>query len=364
MKSFEIFRSKDPQVSAWLQNNGYRNGFQEKRKKALQNSKKQEETDVKNKEVIFSIGKYTHSKIPSLASRQTMPELRSNMTTEAQGREHLKNLDEMPVAISSQAVKRVVYQEKSEPTQMFAKNAEGPGRRGFSSPPVHELHNGHAIKGRPNLLRRYSSLSSSSDIPVQIRNNNVRLRKYSCPECYIPARIPERDHRKDGEIETYGFGKKTLNAATNSSQQLAAKSSNQTSGRKLREQTIDHTIEALKGKSILEVKIPRVEEKYAERRKDNTVKKHFKNPFFVAATDINANAIAPNSRGQMSGCSSEGSDGDLGLTLYEEESLQSYSLEVQPNSRRNNFLSSMYSRRGTMLTWLGEVNRHNPQFWS
>ena len=90
-ESFEIFRSKDPQVSAWLQNNGYRNGFQEKRKKALQNSKKQEETDVKNKEVIFSIGKYTHSKIPSLASRQTMPELRSNMTTEAQAESTWKN---------------------------------------------------------------------------------------------------------------------------------------------------------------------------------------------------------------------------------------------------------------------------------
>ena len=66
----------------------------------------------------------------------------------------------------------------------------------------------------------------------------------------------------------------------------------------------------------------------------------------------------------MSDCSSESSDGDLGLTLYEEDSLQSYSLEVQPKSRRNNFPSSMYSRRGTMLTWLGEVNRHNPQFWS
>ena len=364
MKSFEIFRSKDPQVSAWLKNNGYRNGFQEKGEKALQNSKKQEETDVKNKELKFSIGKYMHSKIPSLASRQTIPELRSNMTAEAHGRGPVKNLDEMPVAISSQAVKQVVYQEKSEPAQMFAKNAEGPGRRSFSSPPVNELHNGHAIKGRPNLLRRYSSLSSSSDIPVQIRNNNVRLRKYSCPEHYIPARILERDHREDGEIKTYGFGKKTLDAATNSSQQLATKSSNQTSGRKLREQTIDHTVQALKGKSILEVKIPRVEEKYAERRKDNTVRKHFKNSFLVAATDINANEIAPNSRGQMSDCSSESSDGDLGFTLYEEESLQSYSLEVEPNSRRNNFPSSMYSRRGTMLTWLGEVNRHNPQFWS
>jgi len=108
MKSFEIFRSKDPQVSAWLQNNDFRNrrssGFQEKGEKAAQKSKKQEENDVKHKEVKFSIGKYMHSKIPSLASRRTIPELRSTMTAEA----HLKSLDEIPVAISSQAVKRVV----------------------------------------------------------------------------------------------------------------------------------------------------------------------------------------------------------------------------------------------------------------
>lgn len=364
MRSFEIFRSKDPQVSAWLQNNGYRNGFQEKGEKALQNSKMQEEPDVKNKNVKFSIGKYVHSKIPSLASRQTLPELRTNKTAEAHGRGHLKNLDELRLAISSEAVKRVVYQEKSEPPQTFAKNAMGPRTRTFSSP---QLHNDHAIKGRPNLSRRYSSFSSSSDIPVQIRNNNVWLRKYSCPEHYIPAKILEKDQGEDGELETYGFGKNlTLNATSNFAQQLATKSSNQTSGRKSREQTKDHTTQALKGKSILEDKIPpRVDEKYAKRQKDNTARKDFKNSHFVTSTDMNANEIVPISSGQMSGCLSESSDEDVSqFTLNEEESLQSYSLEVQPKSRRNNFPSSMYSRRGTMLTWLGEVNRYNPQFWS
>ena len=362
MRSFEIFRSKDPQVSAWLQNNGYRNGFQEKGEKALQNSKIQEETEVKNKEVKFSIGKYMHSKIPSLASRQTLPELRKNKTAEACDRGHLKNVDEtVPVAISSQALKRVVYQEKSEPAQTFVKSSKGPRIRTFSSP---QLHNDHAIKGRPKLSRRCSSFSSSSDIPVQIRNNNVCLRKYSCPEHYIPTKILERDQGEDGGLETHGFGKKTLNAATSFTRQLATKSSNQTSGRKSREQSIDHTTQALKGKSILEVKIARVEEKYAERRKDNTVGKDFKNSLFVTASDANAKEIIPNSGWQMSDCSSESSDRDLDFTLYEEDSLQSYSLEVQPNSRRNNFPSSMYSRRGTMLTWLGEVNRHNPQSWS
>ena len=368
MKSFEIFRSKDPQVSAWLQNNGFRNrrsnGLQEKGEKAAQSSKKQEENDVKHKEVKFSIGKYMHSKIPSLTSRQTIPEWRSNLTAET----HLKSLDEIPVAISSQVVKRVVYQEKSEPSQTFAKNSKGPRIRRFSSPPITELSNDHAVIGRPNLSRRYSSFSSSSDrpsnTPVQIRNNNVRLRKYSFPEHYIPARILERDPREDHkELETYGFGKKTINASTNVSQQLATESLDQTSERMLREKTIDQQTQALKGKSILEVKIPGMEKKY-ERRKDNTVRKGLKDSLFVTATDINANEIDPYSRGKMSGCSSESGDEDLGFSVYEDESLQSYSVEVQPKSTRNDLPSSMYSRRGTMLTWLGEVNRNNPQFWS
>lgn len=372
MKSFEIFRSKDPQVSAWLQNNGYRNwrlnGFEEKGEKAAQSSKKEEENDVKNKEVRFSIGKYMHSKIPSLAFKQTIPELRSNMT-EAHGTRRLKNMDEIPAAMSSQAVKRVVYQEKTETAQTFSKNTEGPRIRRFSSLPINELHNGRTVKGRPNLSRRYSSFSSSSDtpsnIPVLIRNNNIRLRKYSCPEYYTAMRIQESDQREDGELESYGFGKKAMNVSTNFSQQLATESRNQTSlGRKLRERNISQRRDAQMGKSILDVKTPCGGNKYAVRRKDNSVRKEFKDSLFVTATDLNANEIVPNSRGRMSGCSSQSSDEDLGFNLYEEDSLQSYSWEVPPKSVRNNFPSSMYNRRGTMLTWLGEVNRNNPQLWS
>lgn len=370
MKSFEIFRSKDPQVSAWLQNNGYRNrhsnGFQEKEEKPVQSSKKEEENDVKSKEVKFSVGKYMHSKIPTLAFRQTIPELRSNMAAGVQSRGHLKNM-----AKSSKEAKRAVSLEKSEPAQMFSKNSEGVIVRSFSSPPINEFHNGHSVKSRPNLSRRYSmaTFSSSSDrpsnIPVQIRNNNVRLRKYSCPENYISTRKLDRDQREDVELGIYGFGKKTTNASTTFSQQLATESTNQTSqGRKLREQTIDQQRQALKGKSVLKVEIPGVENEYAERRKDNIARKDFKDSLFVTATDINANEVVPESRGQMFSCSSESSDGNLAFSLNEEDSLQSYSLDVQPMSTRSNFPSSMYSRRGAMLTWLGEVNRNNPQFWS
>ena len=370
MKSFEIFRSKDPQVSAWLQNNGYRNrhsnGFQEKEEKPVQSSKKEEENDVKSKEVKFSVGKYMHSKIPTLAFRQTIPELRSNMAAGVQSRGHLKNM-----AKSSKEAKRAVSLEKSEPAQMFSKNSEGVIVRSFSRPPINEFHNGHSVKSRPNLSRRYSmaTFSSSSDrpsnIPVQIRNNNVRLRKYSCPENYISTRKLDRDQREDVELGIYGFGKKTTNASTTFSQQLATESTNQTSqGRKLREQTIDQQRQALKGKSVLKVEIPGVENEYAERRKDKIARKDFKDSLFVTATDINANEIVPESRGRMFSCSSESSDGNLAFSLNEEDSLQSYSLDVQPMSTRSNFPSSMYSRRGAMLTWLGEVNRNNPQFWS
>ena len=372
MKSFEIFRSKDPQVSAWLQNNGYRNrhsnGIQEKEEKPVQSSKKEEENDVKSKEVKFSVGKYMHSKIPTLAFRQTIPELRSNMAAGVQSRGHLKNM-----AKSSKEAKRAVSLEKSEPAQMFSKNSEGVIVRSFSSPPINEFHNynGHSVKSRPNLSRRYSmaTFSSSSDrpsnIPVQIRNNNVRLRKYSCPENYISTRKLDRDQREDVELGIYGFGKKTTNASATFSQQLATESTNQTSqGRQLREQTIDQQRQALKGKSVLKVEIPGVENEYAERRKDNIARKDFKDSLFVTATDINANEIVPESRGRMFSCSSESSGGNLAFSLNEEDSLQSYSLDVQPMSTRSNFPSSMYSRRGAMLTWLGEVNRNNPQFWS
>ena len=370
MKRFEIFRSKDPQVSSWLQNNGFRNrrsdSYQEKGENPAQRGNK--EADLQAKEVRFNTDEHVHSKVPSSLYKQTIPELRSNKTVTHAGRGCLKNMDEIPAVGSSHALKRVVYQENIDHTQTASNNTKGHRRiRSFSSPPNNELSNGHATgtKDRPSLTRTYSSFSLSSERPstVLIRNNNVRLRKYSCPE-YYTTRLLENDQGKGRELERYGFGRKIINqSSNNNSQQLAKEFVNQISpgqGSKLRE----NQRKKATGKSIMDIKTRRAENKYANRRKDaDSFRKELKDSHVVTATDLNANEISHNPRERVYGCSSESSDEDLGFNLYEEDSLQSYTLQVLPKPVRNIFPSSMYSKRGTMLSWLGEVNKNNPQLW-
>lgn len=374
MKRFEIFRSKDPQVSTWLQKNGFRNrrsnSYEEKGENTAQNCKK--ETELQAKEVRFNT-EYVHSKVPSSVYKQTILELRNNKTEAHAGRGCLKNMDNNPVVGSSHGLKRVVYQEKTEPTQTASNYTKGQRIRSFSSPPNNELNNGHATatKDRPSLARRYSTYSLSSDrhskIPVLIRNNNTRLRKYSCPEYYVTS-IQENDQIESRELERSGFRRKAINVSTNNSQQLAKESTNQTSPgqeRKLREQNADRRREAT-GKLIMDVKTLRGENKlYAKRRNNaDSFRKEFEDSHLVTTTDLNGNEISYNPKGRTHDYSSESSDEDLGFNFYEEDSLQSYTLEVLPKPMKNNFPSSIYSRRGTMLSWLGEVNRNNPQLWS
>lgn len=374
MKRFEIFRSKDPQVSAWLQKNGFRNhrsnSYEDKGENAAQRNKK--ETDLQTKGVRFNTEKFVHSKIPSPVYKQTIPELRNNSKAETHaGRGCLKNMDEIPaVGSQSKSLKRI-EEEKPEPEQTASIYRKGRKIRSFSSPPNNGLCNDHAnaTRDRPSLTRRYSTLSLSSNrpsnIPVLIRNNNIRLRKYSCPEYYISS-VRGYGQREDKESERNGFERKALNVSGNHSQQLAKESANQISppgqGRNLHEQNFGQRREANE-KSITDIKALREENKYATIRKDDSSRKELKDSH---VTDLNANEISDNPRGRMYGCfSSESSDEDLGFNLYEENSLQSYTLEVLPKPvTTNNFPSSMYNKRGAMLSWLGDVNRNNPQLWS
>ncbi|KAL9979493.1 hypothetical protein ACROYT_G017167 [Oculina patagonica] len=345
MKRFEIFRSKDPQVSTWLQKNGFRNrrsnGYEEKGENTAQNCKK--ETELQAKEVRFNTDEYVHSKVPSSVYKQTIPELRNNKTEAHAGRGCLKNMDNIPAVGSSHGLKRVVYQEKTEATLTASNCTKGHRIRSFSSPPNNELNTGHATatKDRPSLAR-------------------------SCPEYYITS-IQENDVSESRELERSGFGRKAINVSTNNSQQLAKESTNQISpghGKKLREQNAYWRREAT-GKLIMDVKTLRGENKYAKRRNDvDSFRKEFEDLHLVTTTDLNGNEISYNVRGRIYGSSSASSDEDLGFNFYEEDSLQSYTLEVLPKPMRNNFPSSMYSTKGTMLSWLGEVNRNNPQLWS
>lgn len=362
MKRFEIFRSKDPQVSAWLQKNGfqnrYSNSYDENRGKTAQEL----EPDVQTKEVRFYMDEYMHSKIPSLVLKQTIPELRSNKT-EAHGRGRLKTMDDIPVFGSSQTLKRVVCQEKTKGNRI----------RSFSTPPNNEFSLGYAAvtKGRASLDRRSSTFSLYSDrpsnIPVLIRNNNIRLRKYSCPEYYTTAGAQESDQREGRELDWKGFGRNAMNVSNSTSQQLAKESAiNGQTATKLRERNVDKRRDAAV-KTNFDLQTLQEENKYAKRRKDDPIRELNDSRLQVApATDLNGNEISFNPRGPMSDGSLTDNDvEDLRFKVYEEDSLESYSLDVQPRRPlKQNFPSSMYSTRGTMLTWLGEVNRNNPQLLS
>jgi len=349
MERFEVFRSNDPRVSSWLQKNGFQkrssvSHTETGKMTTTSNQEKMKQAD-QTKEVKLFTDKYMqHSKIPSLAYKQA-PKLKRNKT-ESKSNGRFSNSTEYMPAIGSSLQKRVIYQERTEPTQPGNTYTSERRIRSYSSPPNNE----------PSLSRRYSTLSLFSDrpsnIPVLLRNNNIRLRKYSCPEYYSTSANHFNEQKRGRELETKGFAKRTAtNVSNNTSQQLAKELRNQTTREmKLREQN--------DSKDNTESK-----RKPAERRGNGALLQKGLNDFRqVPATDFNANEICSNPKGQVAGSSSDESDKGLGVQFYEEDSLQSYSLEVQ--RPKQNLPSSMYSARSTMLTWLGDVNRNNPQLWS
>ena len=354
MERFEVFRTKDPHVSTWLQ----KNGFQKRRAKVLMETGKkttkcnQEETQpaAQTKEVRFDPDRHMDIKNPTLVSvKQTVSELGRTYKTERQINGRLSNLTEMP-PIGSSSVQPFGYQEKAEALQDGNIYARQQRIRSYSSPP----------NNRPKLFRRYSTQSLFTDrpsnIPVLIRNNDVRLRKYSCPEYYSTStNLYYNDVKESRELDTKGLAKRTAtNVSSNTSQQLAKKHGNQTT----REQT-----EVKNKPSILGVKS-------SESRPAKNGSALLKKEFYdlrgqIYATDINGNEMSPILNRQVSKPTPDDSDNGFGLEFDEEESLQSYSLEALPKKPpKETMPSSMYNTKSTMLTWLGEVNRNNPQFWS
>lgn len=352
MERFEVFRTKDPQVSFWLQKNGFQKRRSENhemspgRNNTTKSNKEETEAAVQTKEVRFHTDEHVHSKIPSLVLKQTVPELRRNKIQEGQSNAgRLNNLTEyMPTISQSSSMKRVDYQERSQLTQAgYVKKGELRARS-YSSPPNNEQ----------SLSRRYSTMSlfsaeRSSNIPVLIRNNNVRLRKYSCPEYYSTSTNHYNEQKGGRELQTKGLARKTAdtNVSSNTSQQLAKELGNQTTREKK-----DAKVKAIS--------------KPSKRGSDTILKKGVSDFPTVPATDVNRNEISLYRKfGKTSGLSTEDSDRGFGLEFSEEDSWQSYSLEVQAKKLpKQNLPSSMYSARSSMLTWLGEVNRNNPQLWS
>lgn len=334
MERFAVFRATDPQVTMWLQ----KNGFQKRRSEALvetraantsQISREETQLAAQTKEVRFYADRRIHSKTSTLVSvKKTATEQEGN---EVQHHERLSSL-EMPAISFSKTKGGVLNQNKKEPS--LAENINTDDRkktRSYSCPP----------DSRPTLSRRYSTLSLFSDrpcnIPVLIRNNDVRLRKYSCPEYYSAGTNYNKEQKGSSKLHKNPHGKRTaLNAANNSHQQSANKLGNQTT-REENETKINHTA----GLTI----------------KPNTNlamvwKKELSNFSIIPATDHNGNELfkpAPNST----------SDDDGFGSVFHEESLESYSSEILPKQpTKQNLPSSMYNSRGYMLAWLGEVNKN------
>ena len=340
MKKFEIFRSEDPQVSTWLQ----KNGFQKRR--SVDQEETGEETDLfaQSKELKFYADKDVPTKIPSLVFKHTVAPGLTRNKTEGQSYGRLNSFTESMPAIGLYSPRKQVsaYQERSEPIMQHVHiYMREQRKRSSSSPP----------NGGPRLSRRHSTVSLFSDrpcnIPVLIRNNNVRLRKYSCPEYYANSTTANHfmgmGQKGVRDAETKGLHKTTTaNVSNNASLQLAGDLDNQISRKiKLLEQN------DAKGK-IRDVKTKPAKGGNGALRK-------------IPVKDLNANEICSDRKEQTSSSSSS-DDRHKGFELgfYEEESLQSYTLDrVQPP--KHNLPSSMYSSRSNVLTWLGEVNRNNPQ---
>lgn len=343
MEKFEIFRSKDPQISTWLQ----KNGFQKQR--SVDHEETGEETNAlaQSKELKFYADKDVSAKIPSLVFKHTVAPGLTRNKTEVQSYGRLNSLAESIPAIGLYSPRKQVsaYQERSEPIMQHVHiYMREQRKRSSSSPP----------NGGPRLSRRHSAVSLFSDrpcnIPVFIRNNNVRLRKYSCPEYYANSTTANHfmgmGQKGVRDVETKGLPKTTTtNVSKNASLQLVRELDDQTTREiKLREQN------DAKGK-IRDVKTKPAKGGNGALRK-------------IPVNDLNTYEISSDQNEQTSSSSSS-DDRHKGFELgfYEKESLQSYSLDrVQPPKR--NLPSSMYSSRSNVLTWLGEVNRNNPQLWS
>lgn len=333
MERFAVFRAKDPQVTMWLQKNGFQKrtseGLVETRAaKTSQISREETKLATQTKEVRFYAERQMHSKTTTLVSvKKTATKQERN---EVQHHERLSSLD-MPT-ISYSKTRRVVYQNKEQPSLAENINTDGSKKiRSYSCPPDSRLP----------LSRRYSTVSLFSDrpcnIPVLIRNNDVRLRKYSCPEYYSAGTNNYKEERGNSKLIKKPQGKRTaLNAANNSHQQLASKLGNQTT-REENETKINNTTGVTNLAMVLKTEL-------SDFSKD-------------PATDHDGNELfkpAPNLTSD---------DDGFGL-VFHEESLESYSSNIPPKQpTKQNLPSSMYNSRGNMLAWLGEVNRNiYPQF--
>ena len=133
MKRYEVFRSRDPQVSFWLQKNGFQN---------QRSANKDEETRGKEpRKRIEKMKKATRTKEVRFESMQVTIRpnsdgkilgLRSNKMETGRDKERLKKKDKAPATMPSQDLTERDSYEMNEPTKNSYRL--GNGIRSFSSP--------------------------------------------------------------------------------------------------------------------------------------------------------------------------------------------------------------------------------------
>lgn len=298
-----------------------------------------------------------HSRIPVLVSEQTVPDLTvKNKSANEQGCRRFNSLMALkPVAGSSIATKQLSNHEKYLSLQSrYISWSEN--RTGLDS---------RSPNKEPCLSRRFSSISLFSDrpsnIPVLIRNNNVRLRKYSCPDFY-PTQFTKHSLDEEGglkELEAVGFLGRT---------ETSLRSTNVS---KLSSKAVQQQNRPALSRDPEQLRTSRKQEDHARGKPGNFKNKPIQqqentetHSVLILRTDLNGNEVLSGQKQQLSSSSSDDLNKGYQLEFFEKESLQSYSLNEQPLKKTS--LPKMYSSKSNVLKWLVEVDhdQNYPQLWS
>ena len=356
MEELKIFCSEREDVNSttWQQR---QRGFQGRKSKDVEKKKKKPNERSIGDMVVrtreFHDKRDMRSRIPVWVCRQSFKDLTmKNKSDDGQGVQYVKSLKKLnPANVSSIATQQFSYRGRFE--SLKNSNASWTGKPG--------QHNTCSTSKEPNSSRRFSAASlsskrpSNSNIPVIIRNNHVTLRKYSCPDIY-PSRHAStyRTYRSYnlekekglGELNAIGFGRKIAKSESSNVTDLSAKMFEK------------QNCSSLTRKQPQLCAIPRQND---DRRGEAAPIYDFisqktlnRENFKAQPLELNSNESFADKREQSASVSSEDRDESFYLQFYDEDSLQSYNLNIQ--SSKQITPSSMYGERSNILRWLGEVD--------
>lgn len=353
MEELKIFCSEKEDVNSttWQQR---QRGFQGRKSKDVEKKKKKPNErsigDMVARTREFHDKRDMRSRIPVWVCRQSFKDLTmKNKSDDGQGVQYVKSLKKLnPANVSSIATKQFSYQGRFE--SLKNSNASWTGKPG--------QRNTCSTSKEPNSTRRFSAASlsskrpSNSNIPVIIRNNHVTLRKYSCPDIYLSRHASTytsynlEKEKELGELNAIGFGRKIAKSESSNVTDLSAKMFEK------------QNCSSLTRKQPQLCAIPRQND---DRRGEAAPIYDFisqktlnQENFKAQPLELNSNESFADKREQSASVSSEDRDESFHLQFHDEDSLQSYSLNIQ--SSKQITPSSIYGERSNILRWLGEVD--------